>query len=56
VNVNVRIGSPGLQRPQRFGDRPLKGRPNRGGYNGKPGEHYGGKRPGPSRPGIHGPR
>jgi hypothetical protein len=56
VNVNVRIGSPGLQRPQRFGDRPLKGRPNRGGYNGKPGEHYGGKRPGPSRPEIHGPR
>jgi hypothetical protein len=56
VNVNVHIGSPALQRPQRFGDRPLNGRPNRGGYNGKPGEHYGGKRPRPSRPEIDGHR
>ncbi len=47
VNVNVRIGSAAVRRPQWFGDRPQKGRPDDEG-NEEYG-HHGGKRPRPDR-------
>ena len=47
VNVNVHIGGAAQQRPQWFGDRPKKGRFDRGDYNGERDDHIGGKHPRP---------
>ncbi len=49
--MNVRIGGSGAQqRPQWFGDRPVRGRPGRDDHSGEQDGHHGGKRPRPPRP------